>query len=298
CYGRHQRADHSRRHRGGGGRQTPRVAKQNSGTISSKATPAAISKTPQSPLATPSPLHPTNPTPSAQPTPNDDSRSLLTRSSATHTVTFSDEDQHTSSTQNVNDGSRATRPADPTRDGYLFDGWFTGDIAYDFSQPVTKDITLQAHWTSKKGSWNLIPWHGPSKGGNELKLRPPTPRGLKFTQISTGDRHTLAIGSDGNTYGWGSNDYGQLGDGTTTNQNRPILVNKPQGAPEGFTWKQVSLGGWHSAAIGSDGNLYTWGNNQYGELGDGTTTNRQTPTLVSKPQGAPEGFIWTQASLG
>ena len=266
---------------GGGGRQTPRVAKQNSGTISSKATPTAISETPQSPLATPSPLHPTNPTPSAQPTPSDDGRSLLTRSSAKHTVTFSDEDQHASSTQNVNDGSRATRPADPTRDGYLFDGWFTGDIAYDFSQPVTKDITLQAHWTSKKGSWNLSPWHGPSKGGNELKLRPPTPRGLKFTQISTGDRHTLAIGSDGNTYGWGSNDYGQLGDGTLQDHYTPQLIAFPQSVHI----IQVSAGMRNSLALDDQGHIWAWGRNDSGQLGLGDRTRRTTPTMLDASGG-------------
>ncbi|PXY89645.1 hypothetical protein DKK74_02005 [Bifidobacterium asteroides] len=266
---------------GGGGRQTPRVAKQNSGTISSKATPATISKTPQSPLATPSPLHPTNPTPSAQPTPSDDSRSLLTRSSATHTVTFADEYQHTSSTQNVNEGSRAARPADPTRDGYLFDGWFTGDIAYDFSQPVTKDITLQAHWTDKKGSWNLSPWHGPSKGGNELQLRPPTPRGLKFTQISTGDRHTLAIGSDGNTYGWGSNDYGQLGDGTLQDHYTPQLITFPQSAHI----IQVSAGMRNSLALDDQGHIWAWGRNDSGQLGLGDRTRRTTPTMLDASTG-------------
>ncbi|MDT7506833.1 InlB B-repeat-containing protein [Bifidobacterium sp. H6bp22N] len=266
---------------GGGGRQTPRVAKQNSGTISSKATPATIPETPQSPLATPSPLHPTNPTPSAQPTPSDDGHSLLTRSSATHTVTFADEDQHTSSTQNVNDGSRATRPADPTRDGYLFDGWFTGDIAYDFNQPVTKDITVQAHWTSKKGSWNLSPWHGPSKGGNELKLRQPTPRGLKFTQISTGDRHTLAIGSDGNTYGWGSNDYGQLGDGTLQDHYTPQLVAFPQSAHI----IQVSAGMRNSLALDDQGHIWAWGRNDSGQLGLGDRTRRTTPTMLDASGG-------------
>ena len=266
---------------GGGGRQTPRVAKQNSGTISSKATPTAISETSQSPLATPSPLHPTNPTPSAQPTPSDDGHSLLTRSSATHTVTFSDEDQHASSTQNVNDGSRAARPADPTRDGYLFDGWFTGDIAYDFSQPVNKDITLQAHWTSKKGSWNLIPWHGPSKGGNELKLRPPTPRGLKFTQISTGDRHTLAIGSDGNTYGWGSNDYGQLGDGTLQDHYTPQLIAFPQSVHI----IQVSAGMRNSLALDDQGHIWAWGRNDSGQLGLGDRTRRTTPTMLDASGG-------------
>ena len=113
-----------------------------------------------------------------------------------------------------------------------------------------------------------------------------------------GGLHSAAIGSDGNLYTWGENGRGQLGDGTTTNRDTPTLVSKPQGTPAGFTWKQVSLSCNHSGAIGSDGNLYTWVWNYTGQLGDGTTTDRQTPTLVGKPQGAPKGFTWRQASLG
>ncbi|MDT7513493.1 InlB B-repeat-containing protein, partial [Bifidobacterium sp. H1HS10N] len=43
---------------------------------------------------------------------------------------------------------RAKRPSpDPAREGFLFDGWFIGEVAYDFSRPVGKDLTLAAHWT-------------------------------------------------------------------------------------------------------------------------------------------------------
>ena len=172
-------------------------------------------------------------------------------------------------------------------------------MAYDFSQPVTHDITLTARWTrTDTQHWTISPAQGPETGGTKLTLTPPKPRGIRFSQISLGYQHSAAIGSDGNLYTWGNNDDGELGDGTTTNQNRPVLVDKPAGAPAGFTWKQVSLGGWHSAAIGSDGNLYTWGDNGSGQLGDGTTTNQNRPVLVDKPQGAPDGFTWKQISLG
>ena len=202
--------------------------------------------------------------------------------------------------QSVTQDGQAERPyPDPRAEGCLFDGWFQGDVAYDFSQPVTHDIALIAHWTREDTQhWSISPDHGPETGGTEVTLTPPAQRGIRFSQIRLGYNYSAAIGSDGNLYTWGGNDDGQLGNGTTTNQNRPAQIDKPQGTPEGFTWKQVILGGWHSAAIGSDGNLYTWGDDGSGQLGDGTNTNQKTPTLVNKPQGTPEGFTWKQVSLG
>lgn len=73
----------------------------------------------------------------------------------THTVTFSDPDGNTSTpAQTVNDGATATAPQDPTRDGYTFDGWYLDGEKYDFSTPVTEDITLVAKWaeTAKEAS--------------------------------------------------------------------------------------------------------------------------------------------------
>ncbi|MBI0145655.1 MULTISPECIES: InlB B-repeat-containing protein [Bifidobacterium] len=202
--------------------------------------------------------------------------------------------------QSVTQDGQAERPyPDPRAEGCLFDGWFQSDVAYDFSQPVTHDTSLTAHWTREDTQrWSISPNHGPETGGTEVNLTPPAQRGIRFSQIRLGYNHSAAIGSDGNLYTWGRNDDGQLGNDTITNQNRPILVNKPKRAPEGFTWTQASLGDGDSAAFGSDGNLYVWGWNKYGELGDGTTTDRHTPTLAGKPQGAPDGFTWKQASLG
>lgn len=65
---------------------------------------------------------------------------------AVRTVTFDTAGGSAVSAQQVKDGKKAVRPADPIRDGYRFDGWFDGVDAYDFDQPVTGDLTLTAHW--------------------------------------------------------------------------------------------------------------------------------------------------------
>ncbi|MEG2886951.1 MAG: hypothetical protein RR853_07480, partial [Aurantimicrobium sp.] len=77
-------------------------------------------------------------------------------------------------------------------------------------------------------------------------------------------------------YAWGDNGYGQLGDGTNTSRNVPVLVQ----APAGVTFTSISAGNSHSLALGSDGNTYAWGDNGYGQLGDGTNTSRNVPVLV------------------
>ncbi len=118
------------------------------------------------------------------------------------------------------------------------------------------------------------PDNGPVAGGTTVMV--PEPAGVTFTSISNGQYHSVALGSDGNAYAWGDNFYGQLGDGTNTNRNTPVQVQ----APAGVTFTSISSGGYHSVAWGSDGNAYAWGYNVFGQLGDGTNTNSNTPVQV------------------
>ncbi|MCP8614533.1 RCC1 domain-containing protein, partial [Bifidobacterium asteroides] len=205
--------------------------------------------------------------------------------------------------QSVVQGGRAERPyPDPKAEGCLFDGWFQGDVAYDFTRPVTEDVTLTARWSPAGVRWAISPGQGPETGGTSVTLTPSPARGIRFSQTSTGRYHSAAIGSDGQLYTWGDNSQGQLGraTGATSPAGQPGRVTRPADAPEGFTWKQASLGGTYSAAIGSDGQLYTWGDNSQGQLGRSVTaaSPADRPGKIDKPADAPEGFTWKQASLG
>ena len=69
--------------------------------------------------------------------------------------------------------------------------------------------------------------------------------------------------ADGTLWAWGYNGYGQLGDGTTSQQNSPVQV--------GTGFASVAAGDCHTLAVKTDGTLWAWGVNAYGQLGDGTT---------------------------
>ena len=99
-------------------------------------------------------------------------------------------------------------------------------------------------------------------------------------QVAAGGSHTAAVTKDGDLYMWGYNNYGQLGVYTNVDKNTPVLVNNSTTALPAKSVKYVALGGSHSAAITKDGSLYIWGWNSYGQLGDGTTTDRYTPIKI------------------
>ncbi|MDG1549831.1 MAG: hypothetical protein P8Q94_07270, partial [Candidatus Poseidoniaceae archaeon] len=83
--------------------------------------------------------------------------------------------------------------------------------------------------------------------------------------ISAGYDHTCAILDNGEVSCWGMNNYGQLGDGTTINRNIPTQIQVSLGSKA----VAISAGVRHTCAILDNGEVYCWGDNQYGQLGDG-----------------------------
>jgi hypothetical protein len=91
----------------------------------------------------------------------------------------------------------------------------------------------------------------------------------------------MAVDSSGSVYTWGDNSFGQLGDGTTTNSSTPVCISDIETSPlKGKVITAVAAGSRHSMAVDSNGKVYAWGYNYYGQLGDGTTTKRSSPVCI------------------
>ncbi|MFZ4858969.1 MAG: C13 family peptidase [Desulfuromonadaceae bacterium] len=100
-----------------------------------------------------------------------------------------------------------------------------------------------------------------------------------ITSISAGSLHAVALKNDGTVWSWGGNSTGQLGDGTVSidygGKSSPVQVSGLTGVIA------VAAGSAHTVALKSDGTVWTWGYNGYGQLGNGTTVNSSTPVQVS-----------------
>jgi RHS repeat-associated protein len=115
-------------------------------------------------------------------------------------------------------------------------------------------------------------------GTNTQRLTAVDVSGLTsgIATISVGNHHTCALAVGGGGKCWGNNDNGRLGDGTTSQRLTPVDIS---GLNSGVT--AITAGISHTCALMTNGGMKCWGNNTYGRLGDGTTTQRLTPVDVS-----------------
>lgn len=131
-------------------------------------------------------------------------------------------------------------------------------------------------------------YNGAGQIGDGTTTNRYTPRAVSgshiFTEIAVGAYgNACGIKNDGVTYCWGDGAYGVIGDGTTTSRSAPRIVIG------GHVFKKISLGGdsgsggGHACGLKENGDLYCWGYNGYGEVGDGTNTQRNEPVKVSAP---------------
>ena len=94
--------------------------------------------------------------------------------------------------------------------------------------------------------------------------------------VTAGHDHTCALTSGGRVKCWGYNGFGQLGDDTTIERHTPVNVSGMASEVSA-----IDAGYWHTCARTTTGGIKCWGDNTYGQLGDGTTTERHSPVNVS-----------------
>jgi alpha-tubulin suppressor-like RCC1 family protein len=110
--------------------------------------------------------------------------------------------------------------------------------------------------------------------------------------VVCGSLHTVALRTDGSLWTWGDNYYAQLGNGTNgefQGTNRPVRIGVDR------NWMEVSCGSAHSVALNADGSLWAWGDNSFGEVGNGTNGSRQ---MVTQPVRVGLDTDWTAMSGG
>lgn len=107
--------------------------------------------------------------------------------------------------------------------------------------------------------------------------------GKTVTNVANGTNFVCASTSEPNVYCWGYNYDGQYGDTSRTTALKPTLVTAGGSALAGKTITKLSAGRSHVCAVTSDGQLYCWGYNAFGQLGDGTNTNRYSPVRIAGP---------------
>ena len=132
------------------------------------------------------------------------------------------------------------------------------------------DGTVWAWGTNEDGQLGIGTTIGSRSRSKQVQVR-----GLSdVVAIAAGCDHSLAVKNDGTVWAWGSNDSGQLGDGTTTTRSMPVRV---RGLSDVVA---IAAGCDHSLAVKNDGTVWAWGSNESGQLGDGTTTTRSMPVRI------------------
>jgi alpha-tubulin suppressor-like RCC1 family protein len=174
-----------------------------------------------------------------------------------------------------------------TNDGvYTWGGGVLTAVKVLFPAAVTEvtDIAAGAGHSLAITDDGLYAWGGNSSGqlGDGTTTSRPDPVKVSFPpsvtaifSVAAGSYHSLAVTDDG-LYAWGSNGGAQLGDGTRINRAAPVKVALP-GAVTAVT--AIAGGGFHSLALTNDG-VYAWGNNTFGQLGNGSITDSAVPVKV------------------
>jgi alpha-tubulin suppressor-like RCC1 family protein len=161
----------------------------------------------------------------------------------------------------------------------------------DFSLALTASGQLYAFGDNRFGQLgDKTNNGGDSANATPTLVRLPGATG-RVVQIAAGAAHSLALTATGQLYAFGDNRFGQLGDaaseGTEAANPTPTLVSVP--AANGQI-VQIAAGAADSLALTDTGQLYAFGDNRYGQLGDaaneGTETPNAKPALVSLPSGA------------
>ncbi len=146
--------------------------------------------------------------------------------------------------------------------------WQSVSSGLNHSGAIKTDGTL---WMWGSNQYGQLGWSG--SGSEDSPIQVGT--GNNWKKVATGNFHTVALKADGTIWTWGQNQYGQLGDGTTA-----ALTRVPKQVGTATDWVNVATGDYYVIALKANGTLWAWGRNNYGQLGDGTTIDKNVPIQI------------------
>lgn len=179
------------------------------------------------------------------------------------------------------------------RDGELgnYDGYDPHKVYQNLKSPIPKKVkgidnvkevdAGRFHTVVVKNDGTVWSWgwnqHGQLGEGDESEsCTPAEVSGVKdIIGIAAGEYHTVAIKNDGTIYSWGLNRDGQLGINSLE-----MTSKKPQIVIGMSNTKAIGAGESHTIALKQDGSMFAWGDNEVGQIGDGTISNKRTPVQV------------------
>ena len=160
--------------------------------------------------------------------------------------------------------------------------WCSVSLGCQHSAAIKTDGTLWA--------WG-IGLHGSLGTNEDISRSSPVQTvsgGTNWHSVSLGCQHSAAIKTDGTLWVWGHNNEGQLGVNDTSNRSSPV-----QTVSGGTNWRSVSPKAYNTASIKTDGTLWLWGKNLYGQLGTNDTIDRSSPV-----QTVSGGTYWRRGLVG
>lgn len=146
--------------------------------------------------------------------------------------------------------------------------WKTAAAGYSHTVAIRNDGTL---WTWGNNDQGQLGTTTPATQNVPTKMGTAN----DWKTVATGWGHTVALKTDGSLWAWGYGGLGQIGNGTyTTNFNPPQQIGTAK------NWQTIVTGHGYTVALKTDGTLWAWGNNFSGQLGNGTTFDKNIPTQV------------------
>ena len=161
-----------------------------------------------------------------------------------------------------------------------------------------------AHIAAIRSGGTLFTWG--SNSGGQLGLNqsvsisnssPVQVGSSSWIAVSAGANNTSGILSNNQAYEWGNNNFGQIGDKTTTPKSSPVLLSNSTAGVTGNSWTMVAAS-YMSGGIRNDGIIFTWGNNSVGQLGQNMHSN---VVQIAEPRNVGDAFAakkWNQVSAG